>query len=154
MTEPWKIWYTDGSSYKSLDGPFSAAPKNNVLAVATYRTTSRGSARTLRYGGDFYVYDSVDQTVVIMDRFGVVQFAYDKGWITSVEPGPVTTYTTPLGTFDIDGLMIRMMQADRLLIGGWIPRSQYDALIAKIDADPEFPTDEGNTRSGTDFPPT
>lgn len=144
MAEPWKIWYTDGTSHKSADGPFSAAPKKNVVAVATYRTYPRGRARRLIYGGDFYVYDNVDKTVAIMDRFGVVQFAYAKGWITAVTPGPVTTYTTPLGVFDIDGLMVTMMQQNRLLIGGWMPKSEYDALIAQINADPEFPEDTGN----------
>ena len=51
MTTAWRIWYDDGSTFDSTQGPPEAAPLDGVIAVGTERENGH---RRPRLGADYY----------------------------------------------------------------------------------------------------
>ena len=70
----WKIYYGDGSTFSSADGPPQAAPGYNVQCVAV-RDEKVG--RQVLHGGDFYIYR--DGVWYCCDQFGMFDQLIEMG---------------------------------------------------------------------------
>lgn len=74
----WKVWYSDGSTFSSSDGPPELAPKRGVQAIAC---SDREHGRVICRSNDFYIWSVFDgewgwQGV---DYFGLWDYLQDPG---------------------------------------------------------------------------
>lgn len=129
----WRIFYADGNSFSSADGAPEDAPRWGVICCRYYAP----GQRTTTFGSDFYTWDATDGEMQARDRMGVVEFALSLGLITCIEPGAPTVFETTAGRFDMEGLLIWLINEKRLVLAGQtVPTSQYKAIMRRALDEP------------------
>ena len=78
----WKIYYANGSTFDSNNGPWEDKPGWGILAVVYFRPDSNepkvgGRGWEITSGGDFYIrYE--DNTVISMDRDSLMDYIVNE----------------------------------------------------------------------------
>jgi hypothetical protein len=140
----WVIWYDDGSSYSSLDGPAADAPRLGTEAIAML---DPDTGRSIDWGRDWYWLTDAGWTSG--DQMGVLDFLMCKGLVR------LTHRTLPWERLedgqwiasDLYVMMYAFLRPGRLdavvLAGRVMTNPAFRALYQKIIDDPRLPPKSG-----------
>lgn len=73
----WKIWYSDKTTYTSLDGGPEEAPANNVQVIVQ---SSKDHGWQALSNSHFYIWRYGRWWTVDMQGFGLFQYLLEPGW--------------------------------------------------------------------------
>lgn len=138
----WKIYYKDGTTFSSNDGPISNAPKTGVIWVQ-HRIPSQLPERATIVGNagyaDYYKWEPIVGEFQGMDIFGVIDSAVEAGLITSVTPGNPTTYQTAAGELDTVGLILWLCEEQGFIFRGeYVDRETFNTIKVNAQKDAEI----------------
>ena len=129
--KPWKIFYSDGSTFGINDGPVEEAPREGFLCALGYSLSDK---RYIMHRWDFYRYDEESDQFWGMDIWGVID------WLgCEVEPGYPTKFSIFDGVYDLAGVIYEAKNRRLLFEGRTVTQEDWQAVCARADSDPDFP---------------
>jgi hypothetical protein len=143
MLVEWVIWYDDGSSYSSLDGPKDHVPRRGVEAVAML---DPDTGRAIDWGRDWYWWDG--ENWLSGDQFGVLDFLNQQGVIRY--DGRAWNFFKEgewLQAPDLYAMLFSLLDNNSpslILAGRCMPNPKFRALYQKIIDDPRLPPKSGS----------
>ena len=136
MQPDWRIYYADGSTFDSTDGPVRSAPREGFLVAIGYDEQGR---RYIMHGWDFYRFDEPTAQWWGHDISGLLDWAKATRRVRRVKPGAPTVYETAVGGFDAFGLIEHFKQRGEIFEARTVTRSAWSETLARCNADPDFP---------------
>lgn len=138
----WRIYYGDGSTYDSEDGPAESAPGYNLQCIVW---ADEKMGKMLLRGGDFYLYRHGSWLSV--DTFGLLDQLQDMGILERRE-GKYSLWGEEVNQLDF---YFKLIDAGIVKTGRNIPRQEFEAIQARALHDKDFPRQSARSQYGAPY---
>lgn len=124
MDVPWKLWYTDHSTYSWEDGPWIEAPARGVAALQYTDLTERvGSNIDTNH---FYIWPHWCNHPYGADHWGLMDYLLEIGELSPDE--------------SLDSLSYQRLSDGGVKLGRMMQSKKWRELWDIVSHDPDFPT--------------
>lgn len=133
----WRIYYSDGSTFSSLDGPIADAPKMGFICAVGYDESLN---RYIQWEWGFYRYDLESLQWWGHDLFGIIDWAILNGVVVETFEGNPTYFICSDGIErDLYSLIYHLSDKYGIFQGRTLTRTEFNAIMQRAHQDSDFP---------------
>ena len=136
MLPDWRIFYADGTTYDSNDGPVTSAPREGFVCAVGYDLSKN---RYIMQRWDFYRWDDEHSQFWGMDIWGLLDWLTYSNKMVEVEPGFPTLFRIFDEVYDIIGIVYELKKRGLIFEGRTVAKEEWQSTMIRVADDPEFP---------------